>query len=112
MVEIRHRVGIRGVLSDIFRALAEPRLLEGWWATRASGQSAQGEMLELGFGQLVTLSFQVRELIENSLVELECISGPNHWRGSVIRFSLEGSEVQVFLTLTHSNQNADEESFL
>jgi len=112
MAEVRHRVGIRGSLGDIFTALIEPRYLAGWWATSASGAPEVGKTLELTFGKLVTLSFLIRELRINSLVNLECSSGPYPWLGSQLHFVLEAADNQIFLTMTHSNKDADDDSFL
>jgi hypothetical protein len=112
MAEVRHRVGIRGAIADIYVALVEPGDLAGWWATHASGTPAVGETLDLAFGELVTLSFVIRELRANSLVRLECSSGPSPWLGSQLQFALEAADDQVFVTLTHGNRESDAESFL
>jgi hypothetical protein len=112
MAEVRHRVGIRGSLGDIFAALIEPSYLAGWWATSASGTPEVGKTLVLTFGELVTLSFLIRELQTNSLVNLECSSGPFPWLGSQLRFALEAADNQTFLTMTHSNKDACDDSFL
>jgi hypothetical protein len=112
MAEVRHRVGIRGSVADIYVALVEPNDLAGWWATSSSGTPEVGKTLDLTFGELVTRSFVVRNLETNSLVLLECSSGPHPWLGSRLRFSLEDSDDQVFVTLIHSNSGADDDSFL
>jgi hypothetical protein len=46
------------------------------------------------------------------LVHLECSSGPFPWLGSELQFALEDANEQVFVTLTHSNNSADDDSFL
>ena len=112
MAEVRHRVGIRGSAADIYVALVEPNELGGWWATYASGIPEVGKTLDLTFGELVTLSFVIRDLRPNLLVQLECSSGPFPWLGSRLQFALEKTDDQVFVTLTHSNNDADEDSFL
>jgi hypothetical protein len=112
MAEVRHRVGIRGSTPEIFAALVEPNELSGWWATSASGASEVGKILNLTFGELVTLSFVIRHLKTNLLVHLECSSGPFPWLGSELQFALEDVDEQVFVMLTHRNTGADEDSFL
>jgi hypothetical protein len=112
MAEVRHRVGIRGSAANIYLALVEPRELSGWWATHASGAPEVGMTLDLTFGELVTLSFVIRDLQTSSLVHLECSSGPYPWLGSQLQFALEDADKQVFVTLTHGNSGADDESFL
>ncbi len=112
MASVRHRVGIRGSPGEIFGSLVEPSGLTGWWATSASGSSVAGSALELTFGELVTLSFEIRDLKADSQVRLACSSELFPWRGSRLEFFLEEAEDQVFVTLTHSNDDADDESFL
>jgi hypothetical protein len=112
MAEVRHRVGIRGSVADIYIALVEPSQLGGWWASYASGTPEVGKTLDLTFGELVTLSFVIRDLQRNLLVHLECSSGPFPWQGSQLHFALEDADDQVFVTLTHSNNGAGDESFV
>jgi hypothetical protein len=112
MAKVRHRVGIRGSVADIYRALIEPSDLGGWWATSASGMPEVGKTLNLTFGEIVTLSFVIRELQPNLLVRLECMSGPFPGLGSVLRFVLEDADDQIYVTLPHSNNAANEDSFL
>lgn len=112
MAEVRHRVGIRGSAAEIYAALIEPDRLAGWWATSADGAPEAGRALELTFGELATLSFVIRGLEANLLLHLECSSGPDPWRGSELRFALEEADDQVFVTLTHRNDAADDDSFL
>jgi hypothetical protein len=112
MAEVRHRVGIRGSVADIYAALVDPSGLVGWWATRATGTPEIGKTLALTFGELVTLSFAIRDLQTNSLVHLECSSGPTPWFGSQLQFALEDADDQVFVTLKHSNSGSDDDSFL
>jgi hypothetical protein len=46
------------------------------------------------------------------LVLLECSSGPFPWLGSELQFALEVANEQVFVTLSHSNNSAVDDSFL
>ena len=112
MAEVQHRVGIRGSMADIYAALFNPRELAGWWATSAAGTPEIGSTLDLNFNELVTLSFVICELQTKSLVHLQCVSGPNPWLGSQLVFTLEDTEDQVFVTLLHSNNKANNASFL
>ena len=112
MAEVRHRVGIRGSVSDIYAALVEPNELNGWWATSASGRPEVGKTLSLKFGDLAILSFLIRDLNRKLSVHLECSSGPFPWLGSELRFTLENADDQVFVMLTHSNEAADDDAFL
>lgn len=112
MAEVRHRVGIRGSLANLFAALPDPNGLAGWWATCASETPEVGKSFELTFGDLVMLSFLVRELKPSSLLTLECTSPPVPWPGSQLRFVLEKTDDQSSLILTHGTEEADDDSFL
>ncbi len=112
MAQVRHRVGIRGSAAGVYRALIDPGGLSEWWATSATGVGEVGKTLDLTFGELVTLSFAVVGLKEEELVRLACSSGPAPWLGSELEFALDDVGDQVFVTLTHRNEGADDESFL
>ena len=112
MARVRHQVGIVGDINDIYRALSEPDGLVGWWATTASGAPDVGQVLDLHFSGLATLSFRVDALEDNSLVRLHCVSGPGPWQGCTLGFSLRQDSDQVWVGLTHENEAASEEDFL
>ena len=112
MAEVRHRVGIQGSLAAVYAALIEPVHLQNWWATSAAGTPKVGAALDLVFGELVTLSFVVRNLKSSALVELDCSSGPAPWIDSCLRFKLDNPKDQIFLTLIHKHEDAEQDSFL
>lgn len=112
MAIVRHRVGIRGSASEIYRALTEADGLVGWWSTTAAGIVEVGRSLDLGFGGIVTLSFVVREMVPNSALRLECPDGPGAWHGSELHFALEHAEDQVFVSLVHRSDEASDDDFL
>lgn len=112
MAKVRHRDGVRGSPAVVYAALIEPTHLRNWWATSATGTPKVGNILDLSFGELGTISFVIRKLESSVLVELECSSGPPPWIGSRLQFVLESTEEQTFLILTHEHENADQESFL
>ena len=112
MAIVRHRVGIRGEASDIYRALFDPTLLPGWWASTASGTPDSGEAIALHFAKLTTLSFLIRTLVPEREVLLECTAGPGPWQGSRLRFTLEKTADQVFVSLLHENPEAHDDEFL
>ena len=112
MARVRHQVGIVGDINDIYRALHEPDGLVGWWATTAAGAPDVGQVLELHFSGLATLSFRIESLEENSLVRLHCVSGPGPWQDSTLGFSLKKDSDQVWVGLVHENDAASESDFL
>ena len=86
--------------------------LSGWWVSSGSGNVETGGQIDLTFSGLAVLSFRCDELRSNRLLRLKCVSGPIPWEGSVLLFELEQSDEQVFLTLTHENDDASEDEFL
>ncbi len=112
MVRVRHRVGVCSTAPQVFRALTQPERLAGWWPTQARGSARSGGRLELVFGGVVTLTFEVRATEPNRRLQLVCHDGPGPWSGSRLSFSLEESEGQVFVTLIHESTDATEEDFL
>lgn len=112
MAKIRHRIGIEGSIVSIYDCLTSLKGLSGWWASSASGVIEEGNDIELDFSGLAVLRFQYTQIVENQIVELKCVSGPGPWQDSTLSIDLQESENQVFVTLTHQNDNSSEEDFL
>ena len=112
MARVRHQVGIAGDIDAIYRAMHEPKGLDAWWATTTDGTPRVGEVLDLHFSDVVTLSFRIEALKENEVVALRCISGPGPWQGSALTFSFRQGDDQVWVGLEHENPAASEDDFL
>ena len=112
MAKVRHQVGIAGDITAVYRALHEPEGLNGWWATATEGTPGVGNVLDLHFADLVTLSFRIESLKDGELVALRCVSGPGPWQESTLKFSLRQGEDQVWVGLEHENPAASEDDFL
>ncbi|MEM8815054.1 MAG: hypothetical protein AAGE85_04465 [Pseudomonadota bacterium] len=112
MARVKHRVGIVGDINTIYRAMHEPEGLDGWWATKTDGNPESGQVLDLHFADLVTLSFRVDTLEENALVRLHCVSGPGPWQDCELSFSFRQDSDQVWVDLVHENTHASDDDFL
>ena len=112
MANVKHRVGISGSIDALYQSLVTNQGLAGWWASSASGKAETGCQVDLTFTALAVLSFEYVELQTNNIVRLKCLSGPGPWQDSELLFELEASDEQVFLTLTHQNNNSSEDEFL
>ena len=112
MAIVKHRVGIRGSIGTVYQTLITNEGFSGWWATSADIEAEVGGRADLTFLDLTVLSFEYKELVPKKAVGLKCISGPGPWLDSVLLFELGQSDDQVFLTLTHHNDNASEDDFL
>lgn len=112
MASVRHRVGIAGDINRVYRSMHEPAGLKSWWATTTDGTPSVGQVLDLHFSDVVTLSFRIDALDENSLIRLHCVSGPGPWQDCSLDFSFEQDADQVWVTLVHENEAASEDDFL
>ncbi len=102
MGTIRHRVGIKASLHDVYDATYQPAKLQSWWATSASGSGAVGSQIEFVFSGYLNHIWEIIELTENSRVRLKRLSGPESWHGSELCFQFEEFNEQVLVTMTHT----------
>lgn len=112
IAKVRHQIGVVGDINKIYRAMHEPERLDGWWATKTEGIPEVGRRLDLHFLDVVTLSFKVDALEENTFVHLHCISGPGPWLDSELAFSFKQDSDQVWVNLVHENEAASDDDFL
>lgn len=101
MNEIRHRVGIRAPIADIYEALYRPAKVIEWWSTGARGPGEVGSLIELIFPGYPNHVWKIEELTPGKLVRLKFQSGPDPWRKSELLFDLRPGPREVFVTLTH-----------
>jgi hypothetical protein len=90
----------------------EPEGLDGWWATKTDGKPEIGEILDLSFLDVVTLSFKIVALQKNALVHLHCVSGPGPWQDCDLTFSFKQDIDQVWVGLVHENDAVPDDDFL
>jgi hypothetical protein len=112
MAKVVHQVGIQGNINLIYKAVIEPESLVKWWAEKADGNPIEGETINLHFSNVATLSFEIKELVENSSIILKCVSGPRTWENSDLSFNFNQDDNQTWVKLTHENTSASEEDFL
>ena len=112
MARVKHQIGVVGDITTIYRTMHEPEGLDGWWATISDGTSKTGEILNLHFSDVLTLSFKIVALRENSFIHLHCISGPGPWQDCDLTFSFTQDNDQVWVSLVHENAAASDDNFL
>ncbi|TQV88334.1 SRPBCC family protein [Aliikangiella coralliicola] len=112
MAKVKHKVGIEGAIDDVFLTLTTNEGLSGWWASSTDIVAEIGGKIDLTFTDLAILNFEYQDIQVNSKVKLKCVKGPGPWQNSQLLFELEQVENQVFVTLTHQNDNATEDDFL
>ncbi len=114
MSVIRHRVGIKGAVGDIFRAISEAEGLAAWWSGKATGSGALESEIELDFlGRYPNQLWKVVEWITHLRFRLRMMSSNPPWQGSELLFELKEAPEQVFVTLTHfTAEDISEDAFL
>lgn len=98
MVNILHRVGIAATPDRVFEALATLAGVQAWWISTATGDAAQGGVIDFGFCDM-----QVKHADANSLVHWRCTRGPDEWVGTDVIFRLEWKDNQTFVLFQHAN---------
>lgn len=101
MNKIRHRVGIKAPVQEVYEAMFHPNKLEGWWAAKATGGTGLGSQVELEFPGYPNFVWEIADLSDNERVCLKLVSGSDAWSGSELIFELEETPNQVFVVLTH-----------
>ncbi len=98
MVDILHKVGIRGANPDqVYQALTTLPGLSGWWTTNTTGDVRVGGVIEFRFGP-GGIDMKVRELDPGKHVLWEVVAGPAEWIGTTVSFDLrhEGDWTLVY----------------
>ena len=98
MPDILHRVGIDASLTEVFAALTTIEGLRGWWVSTATGNTANGGVIDFG-----PFDMQVVSAEPNKLVHWRCTRGPDEWLNTDVIFRLEWKEDQTFVLFKHAN---------
>lgn len=103
MVNIVHRVGIRGSASDVYELLTTDIGLSRWWTVDTTGAGEVGSIIQFRFDGMGP-DFKVIELKTNQLVKWQHHGEmPNDWMGTEISFELQQVKDQTYILFAHSN---------
>jgi len=103
MADIRHRVGIKAPLDEVFGQIATLEGLRRWWTTTVEGEAGAGGELRFFFGgEEPAASMEVSAFEEGALVEWRCVQGPDDWVGSTQRFELSEQDGQIVVLFSHA----------
>ena len=105
MVDIVHRVGVKAPLDQVYRALATPEGVAGWWTTDTRGDSKAGGMLKTVFtadGKVLgSCDIKVLELEPGKRVLWQVVEGPAEWVGTKISFDLKQEDDYSIILFKH-----------
>jgi uncharacterized protein YndB with AHSA1/START domain len=93
MFDILHRVGVKTSVDTVYKALATPQGVAGWWTTESTGDSKAGGSLRFRFSDhgkdIGGFDMKILELVPNASVVWDVVGGPDEWVGTKIRFALK-----------------------
>lgn len=111
MASIRHRIGISNTTVEaVYNSVATKKGLSKWWTTTIEGESKLGHVLNFLFSNGGP-SFKVLKLEPYSEVLWECVSGPDEWLGTYIRFDIYENNGEIILLFEHCDWK-DEVEFM
>ena len=107
MADILHRVGIKASPDAVYRALATPEGVAGWWTRQSSGDSRVGGILHFRFlsadgVEMGGFQMQVLELDPSRRVRWQVMDGPEEWIGTTIAFDLKQEDDYTIVLFTHA----------
>jgi len=89
MVDILHRVGIKGASADqVYEAITSVDGLAGWWTDDTTGTPDLGGVLEFRFPPIGGFDMRVDELRQAEHVGWSVVDGPEEWIGTTIQWDL------------------------
>jgi len=103
--DILHRVGIKASLDKVYKALATPEGVAGWWTTDTTGDRKAGGMINFRFTaaghEIGAFSMKILELHANTRVVWQVVTGPAEWVGTKIRFELKQEDAFTIVLFKH-----------
>lgn len=107
MADIRHRVGIRSSLHDVYNALTSTDGLAKWWTDDTRGESNVGGVLQFRFRtdgvEIGHFDMKVLALEPANRVLWEVIDGPPEWIGTRIAWVLKEEDGYVIVLFQHQD---------
>ncbi|MDM7832353.1 SRPBCC family protein [Cellulomonas edaphi] len=101
MVDILHRVGMKGATPDeVYAALTTIEGLSGWWTRDTTGDPGVGGLIEFRFGP-GGFDMVVLESVPGKLVRWEVVDGPAEWIGTTVRFDLTQADDFAIVMFAH-----------
>src|SRR3954466_856967 len=86
--DILHRVGIKTTPDKVYKALATPEGVAGWWTAETTGDHEPGGMIRFRFTEhgreLGVFDSKILDLQPNARVVWQVVDGPDEWVGTRI----------------------------
>jgi uncharacterized protein YndB with AHSA1/START domain len=106
MAYIKHRVGIKASLQQVYEAIASTEGIAGWWTEHTTGISEVGKSIVTRFlskdGQeLGSMNIEVKTSDPGKKVEWYFIDGPAEWIGTTVCFDLHEEGDYTIILFSH-----------
>lgn len=107
MPDILQRVGAMAPVDALYRAVATPVGIAGWWSKETSGGGAIGDRITSTFtnpdtGELVgTIGYRLEELVPGTRVAWRMLAGVPEWEGTLVRFDLTEADGYTIVNFGH-----------
>lgn len=88
MPDILHRVAIKAPAADVYKALATPDGLAGWWTKDTRGDNKIGSVIQFRFAPRGFFDMKVLENEPDKRLLWEVVDGPGEWIGTTVGFDL------------------------
>ena len=87
-MDILHRVGIKSLVDEAYKALATGEGLAAWWTNNTEGDSKVGGVLQFRF-DAGGFDMKILELQPPRRVLWEVVDGPREWIGTKVSWDLK-----------------------
>jgi uncharacterized protein YndB with AHSA1/START domain len=99
MAEIRHRVGVRAPIEDVYEAVATPTGVGRWWTEQAEDD---GGSIAVSFGGPRAATMQLTEKTPPSHLVWRFVQGPDEWVDTTATFDLRRDGDETVVVFTHA----------
>ncbi len=101
MVNILHRIGIRGARPDqVYNALTSIEGLAGWWTEDTKGDPGLGGVVEFRF-PVGGFDMKVVDLDPPGRVVWRVVDGPDEWIGTTVEWNLHQEDDYTIVMFQH-----------
>lgn len=103
MPDIIHFFQIKSPAEKVYKAITTKEGIDGWWTEENTADSKVGSIIEFNFGEQYQNRMKVLTLVENKLVEWECLEGDLEWVGTKYKFEIMEEEQSCWIRFSHTD---------
>ncbi len=111
MAAIYHYLGINKNPKIVYDAVTTSEGIVNWWTTEAIVKPEINSIAEFKFGDKYHNKMKITNLLENKLIEWECLEGDEEWMGTKFSFELKDKGEKSILKFKQYNWREETEFF-